>query len=92
MALFHYYDTATVRTQHQLLTCKASKWHSLLFQKTTIFELSAKLNEMQYLELFRVKNFGKFTNYNFEKLFPRSLASTIPVLGLKKVCRRKGGP
>ena len=25
MALFHYYDTATVRHQHQLLTSKTSK-------------------------------------------------------------------
>ena len=31
--LFHYYHTATVRNLHQLLTCKTSKWHSLLFQK-----------------------------------------------------------
>ena len=31
MALFHYYDAATVRNQHQLLTCKTSKWYSLLF-------------------------------------------------------------
>ena len=29
--LLHYYDTATVRNQHQLLTCKISKWLSLLF-------------------------------------------------------------
>ena len=29
MALFHCYDTATVRNQHQLLTCKTLKWHSL---------------------------------------------------------------
>ena len=52
MALFHYYflliyyyyhDTATVRNQHQLLTCKISKWHSLLFLKTTMFVLSKTL-------------------------------------------------
>ena len=42
MPLLHYYDTATVRNQDQLLTCQTSKWQSLLFQKTIIFELSSK--------------------------------------------------
>ena len=42
MALFHYYDTAAVRNQHHLLTCKIFKWHSSLFLETTIFELSLK--------------------------------------------------
>ena len=42
MALFHYYDTATVQNQPQLLTCKTSKWHSLLFEKTVIFEIPSK--------------------------------------------------
>ena len=36
------YHIATERNQHQLPTCKTSKWHSLLFEKTTIFELSPK--------------------------------------------------
>ena len=55
MALFHYHDTATERNQHQLLTCKTSQWRSLLFPKTTIFELLPRAyNEMQYLKHFRV--------------------------------------
>ena len=29
--LHHYYNTDTVRNQHQLLTCQTSKWQSLLF-------------------------------------------------------------
>ena len=39
MALFHCRDTATVRNQRPLLTSKTSKWRSLLFLETTIFEL-----------------------------------------------------
>ena len=31
-----------VRNKHQLLTCKTSKWQSILFLETTIFELSSK--------------------------------------------------
>ena len=53
--MFHYYDTATVQNKHQLLTRKTSKWHSLIFKKTIIFELSPKLNEMQCLALLRLK-------------------------------------
>ena len=49
MALFHYHDTATVRNQHQLLTRKTSKITFILLLKTTIFESSTKINEMQYL-------------------------------------------
>ena len=46
-------NTATVRNQNQLLTCKTSKRQSLLSKKTTIFELSSKVNEMQYPKHFR---------------------------------------
>ena len=35
---------------------------------------------------FANKNYRKFTDDNLEKLCPWSLASTIPVLGLEKVC------
>ena len=42
MALFHYQDTAAVRNQQRLLTCKISKQQLLLFLKTTIFELLSK--------------------------------------------------
>ena len=31
MPLLHYYDTAVVQNQHQLLMCQTSKWQSLLF-------------------------------------------------------------
>ena len=46
------------------------------------------------LSTFALKNNGKFTHHNSEKLRPRSLAvaSTIPVLGLERVCPRKVGP
>ena len=39
MPLLHYYDTATVRNQHQLLTCQTSKWQSLLFLKNYNFRI-----------------------------------------------------
>ena len=63
MALFHCRDTATVRNQHQLLTCKTSKWRSLLFLETTIFELiiHQKPNQLQYLKtLLRLKTMENF--------------------------------
>ena len=62
MALFHYHNTATVRNQHQLLTYKTSKWHSLLFLKTvTLFSnYHPKLNEMQYLKTPAFKNWENF--------------------------------
>ena len=49
---------------------------------------------MQYLKIFALKNYGKLTDHNLEKLCPRSLAlaTTIPVLGLESVCPRKVGP
>ena len=53
MALFHYYATATVRNQRQLLTCKTSKWESLLFKKLLFTNYHQKLNEMQYTTHFR---------------------------------------
>ena len=45
------------------------------------------------LSIFAFKNYGKFTDHNLEKLCPRSLvlASTIPVLGLERVCSQKVG-
>ena len=47
---------------------------------------------MQCVKHFRA-NYGKFTDHNLEKLCPRSLAlaSTIPVLGIERVCPRKVG-
>ena len=93
MALFHYYDTATVRNQHQLLTFKTSKYPSLLLKKTIIFRIIIKnLTKCNTLSTFELKTYGKFTDHNLEKLCPRSLASTIPILGLKRVCLRKVGP
>ena len=37
---------------------------------------------------FALNNNGKFTQHKLENLCPRSLASTISVLGHKRVCRR----
>ena len=95
MALFHYYDTSTVQNRHQLLTCQTSKWQSLLSKTTIIFEFFIKnLTEMQYLSVFALKIFGRFTQHSLEKLGPRSLAlaSTISVIGIERVCPRKVGP
>ena len=50
-----------------------------------------KLTKCNILRTFVLKNYEKFTHHNLEKLCPRSLAlaSTIPVLGLERVCPRK---
>ena len=40
MVLFHCYDTATVRNQHQLLTCKTSKWDLLFSLRMKEIKLS----------------------------------------------------
>ena len=56
MALFHYYDTTTVRSQHHLLAGKPSIWHSLLPLKTIIFESSSKRNAIsQALSRLKIK-------------------------------------
>ena len=49
---------------------------------------------MQHLKTSALKNNGKFADHNLEKLCRRSLASdsSIPVLGLERVCPRKVGP
>ena len=57
---------AKIRNQHQqLITCKTSKWHSLLFLKTSIFELAyhQKLNENNILNTFAFENCRKFANH-----------------------------
>ena len=38
------------------------------------------------------KKYGKFANHDLEKFCSRSLASTIPVFGLERICFRKVGP
>ena len=57
MALFHYYDTATVRNQHQLLTCQF-KMAVVIILKNYYFRMNyhQKLYEMQYLKHFRAQN------------------------------------
>ena len=47
---------------------------------------------MQYLKDIRAKSNGKFVHHNLENLCSRSLALTIPVLGLERVCPRKVYP
>ena len=101
MDLFNYYDTATEQNQHQLLlTCKTSKWQSLIFQKLLFLNYYQKpdipvknLTKCNILKTFAPKNNEKFADHNFKKLYPLSLAlaSTIHVLGLKKVCPQKVG-
>ena len=50
------------------------------------------LTKCNTLKTFALKNNEKFADHNLENLCPRSLASTIPVLVLEKVCPRKVGP
>ena len=66
-----------------MLTRKTSKWHSLLFLKTTIFKLSSKTQRNAILlSTYTIKNYGKFPDRNLKKFCPRFLASTIPALSL----------
>ena len=53
IALFHCQDAATVRNQHQLLTCKTSKWHLL-------FSLRMKAKAVVNISLHRIFLFMKF--------------------------------
>ena len=50
------------------------------------------LAKCNILSTFALKNYGKFTPHNLEKLCPRCLASTISVLGLEGVCSLKVSP
>ena len=50
------------------------------------------LNKCNIFSTFGLKNCRKFTDYNLGKLCPQSLASTVSVLGLEKVCPRKVSP
>ena len=57
------------------------------------FRITIKnLTKCNILNTFVLKNNGKFADHNLEKLCPWYLASTIPVLGVERVCPRKVGP
>ena len=61
MALFHYYDIATVQNQHQLLTCQTSKRQSLLFKKNYFRIFMKNVTKCNILSTFAFKNYEKFT-------------------------------
>ena len=50
------------------------------------------LTKCYILNIFALKNNGKFAEHNLEKLCPWFLAPSVLVLGLKRVCHRKVGP
>ena len=83
-----------MQNQHQLLTRKTSKWHSLSFKKTIISNYHQKLDEISIFSTFALKNYGKFTDHSLEKMCPGPwpVASTIPILGLERICSRKVDP
>ena len=56
--------------------------------------ITRNLTKCNILKTFAFKNIGKFADHNLEKLCPRflALASSIPVLGLERVCPREVGP
>ena len=65
----------------------------IIYLETTIFKFIIKnLTKCFILKTFALKNNEKFADHNLEILCPLSLASTIPVLGLERVCPRKVGP
>ena len=54
IALFHYYNTAKVRNQHQLLTrVKLQNGSRYYFEKLLFSNYHQKLDEMLYLKHFR---------------------------------------
>ena len=66
--------------------CKTLKQQSL-FLETYYFQIIIKnLTKSNILKAFAPNNKGKFADHDLEKLCSRSLASTIPVLDLEKVC------
>ena len=89
MTLFQYFDTATMRNQHQLLMCKTSKWQSLLFKKIFFRIIIQHLTKCNILSTFALKNYRKFFEHNLEKLCPQSLTSIVSFFGLERVCLRK---
>ena len=74
IALFYCHNTAAVRNQRQLPTCKTSKWHSLLlFLKTKFFQIYfiiKNFTNCKILKHFAFKNHGKLANHDLEKLCP----------------------
>ena len=92
MALFRYYDIATVRNQHQLLTCKIQHGGCYYF-KSYYFRIIIKhLTKCNIFCTFAFKNYEKFTDHTLKKLCFRFLASTFPVVGFERVCPKKVGP
>ena len=68
---------------------------TLITFRNYCFQIIIKnLAKCNILKTFALKNNGKLVNHNLEKLcsWSLALASTIPVLGLKRICPRKVGP
>ena len=64
----------------------------IIFFFNYYFQIIKTLMKCNILNTFAFKNYGKFDERYLEKLYHWSLASTIPVLGLERVCPRKVGP
>ena len=88
MALFHYYGAKSTSAVN-------FKMAVVIILKNYYFRIIIKsLTKCNVLSTFTLKNYGKFTDHNLEKLCPRSLAlaSIIAVLSFERVCPRKVGP
>ena len=61
-----YHDAITERNQHCCWRVKLqNKFVFVLFFKLLFSNFYQKLNEMQYLKTFMLKNSKKFADYNF---------------------------
>ena len=66
----------------------------IIIFKNHYFRIIKNFTKCNILNTFAFKAYGKFDEHNLEKLcsWSLALASTIPVLGFKRVCLRKVGP
>ena len=74
----------TVRNQPQLLMHKFQNgFHNYSIFKKLLFRIIIKnLTKCNILSTFAFKHYGKFADYNSEKIFSQSLASTLTILSL----------
>ena len=65
----------------------------IIILKTYYLRIIIKnLTKCNIFSTFALRNYGKITDQILEKLCSRPLASSIPLLGLERVCPRKVAP
>ena len=72
MALFHCHDTATVRIQHQWLTCKLQNGINYYLKNYHSRIIIKNLTKCNILSIFAFKNYGKFADRKLKNLCPHN--------------------